>query len=196
MFSPTAIRVFLLIAGACQLMPAYSDVSISGGTAKQRQALTDTYSRLPACCKTADVTVQLMGSVDLARFVKSGLDAASARSVNLGAIDGVYQNEIPTITLRCDGDDQSLFAAFAHEFGHFVWQRTLCRERQQEYIKIYKRQKASGRLVTTYAAASAEEGFAEAFSFSQVDPPRLRTADPLSAEFVGTVTQKDPMKTP
>ena len=99
-------------------------------------------------------------------------------------IDGVFVNHPPRILLRIPNSGRLDFATFAHEYGHYVWFDLLTNDDRKRYKALYDRQKAARKLVTSYAAESVEEGFAEAFAAETTSPAALLRADPLSAKFL------------
>ena len=120
----------------------------------------------------------------------SGLGQNASRSINIGAIEGIYQNIIPTITLRDRSDNALLRRTFAHEWGHVIWQRELTDSEKCDYGAIYTQQKAADLLISDYAATSTEEGFAEAYSYAVTNPGLLKIRDPLSSQFIQNVVRK------
>jgi len=177
--SRCSITIFVAI-GCLGCRAAIADVVVSGGTAVQQQQISDVYNKLPLCCRDGcKICVQLFSDREMNAYIASG-DPQAARSISLSSVDGIYQNDEPTITLRAASHSPNLSATFAHEYGHYIWQRHLSRTDQREYVKLYDRQKKSGSLVTTYAAASVEEGFAEAFSYFVINKPILVTRDSMS----------------
>ena len=146
----------------------------------QEQQISDVYNKLPLCCRDGcKICVQLFANRDMNAYIASG-DPQAARLINLASVDGIYQNGVPTITLRVASQSSDLSATFAHEYGHYIWQRHLSRTGQRDYVKLYDQQKKAGSLVTTYAAVSVEEGFAEAFSYFVINKPVLATRDSMS----------------
>jgi hypothetical protein len=128
-----------------------------------------------------------MPGSELADLVRSGLSSQEAQSISANSVDGVYQNEIPTITLRQESNRVQLCRTFAHEIGHLVWQRLLTSQQRCQYCCLYKTQKSAHCLITTYSGSGVEEGFAEAYSYWVTDPATLQTKDPLSSKFIGQI---------
>lgn len=157
-----------------------ADITIVGGSSQQREEIWNTYNNLPRCCRdAARVSVQVFSNGDMDAYIKAG-DPAEAQRVNLSAIDGIYQNALPTITLRAATAAQDVSSAFAHEYGHYIWQRHLSKTNRSDYARLYEAQKKSHCLVSAYAAVSVEEGFAEAFCFYVMQRPILSARDSLS----------------
>jgi hypothetical protein len=165
-----------------------ADVIFVGGAPAQKQALLALFNSLPACCRqNVQIRVQLMPETELVELVRSGLSGPEAQSVNAESIDGVYQNDSPTITLRQESGGDELSKTFAHEMGHFVWQRILTDSQRKQYNSVYKTQKSAHCLVTAYSATSVEEGFAEAYSYQVTSPSILQSRDRLSSKFIQNI---------
>ena len=109
-----------------------------------------------------------------------------------GGIDGVFENDPPSITLRLPSSGVPDDLVFAHEYGHYVWFDILSDEDRRRYRTLYDRQKAAHSLVTEYAADSVEEGFAEAFSYYVGQPAILARRDALSFAFLAQWPGKRP----
>jgi len=164
---------------------ANADLALVGGTDHERDSIAAAFECFPACCKGGcHVTVQLMSGPALMQVIRAGIDSTTARSVNIAAIDGVYENLTPTILLRGDGDCTQMCRTFAHEFGHCVWRRMLTAADQDRYAQVYSTQKAAHHLITPYAETNVEEGFAEAYSYFVTDRPALDNRDQLSSAFL------------
>lgn len=108
-------------------------------------------------------------------------------------IDGVFVDDPPKIILRVPPSGQVDFGTFAHEYGHYVWFELLSKDDRKRYRDLYGRQKAAHHLVSDYAAASVEEGFAEAFSADINDPVSLQHHDALSYQFLSRWTAAPPV---
>ena len=114
----------------------------------------------------------------------------------MGAIDGLYQNAIPTITLRASSPTADVSATFRHEYNHCLWLKALSSSQRVRHVSVYDRQRRDHHLgsvyaaisayaaISVYAAISAEEGFAEAFSLSIQEHDHLAQCDPLSCCFL------------
>lgn len=99
-------------------------------------------------------------------------------------IDGVFVNHPPRILLRIPDSGRLDFGTLAHEYGHYVWFDLLSKDDRNRYKSLYDRQKAGHKLITSYAAESVEEGFAEAFAAEVTASSALLRADPRSARFL------------
>lgn len=99
-------------------------------------------------------------------------------------IDGVFVNHPPRILLRIHPSGRLDFDTFAHEYGHYVWFDLLTKDDRARYKTLYEKQKTAHKLITSYAAESVEEGFAEAFATEINAPAALLHTDPLSARFL------------
>jgi hypothetical protein len=114
------------------------------------------------------------------------------------AVDGLYQNATPTITLRTASPTADLSATFTHEYGHYFWLNVLLPRDRDRYGSLYDKQQLAHRLISPYAAVSVDEGFAEAFSFYLREKPVLARCDPLSCCFLSNLLKPDekPSDTP
>jgi hypothetical protein len=196
--APNRVCFFIAIPLAALILSARAraDVAFSGCTIAQTQSLTSVCSCLPILRKNnAQITVHILPAPAIKQLVCSGLNYQSAHSINFGAVDGIYQNESTTITLRQTRDSALLCRTFAHELGHFVWQRVLTDNDRKQYATLYAGQKLARSLVTPYAATSVEEGFAEAFSYFLTDPSLLSRRDSLSSTFLEKIYNDQPHAT-
>lgn len=160
---------------------ARADLSISGGTPAQQGQIRGVFAALPACCHTpCPICVRLLGDSAMNATLQAYAAAHAERMVNAGAVDGFYQDQTRTITLRIPSPTTDLSATFAHEYGHCVWLNVLSPAERSQYAQVYQEQRASGHLVSRYASVSVAEGFAEAFSFYLLQRPVIAQRDPLS----------------
>ena len=165
-----------------------ADIAVSGGSAAQQKQISDVYNNLPQCCRDGGkICVQVLNGHDMDAYIASG-DPGEAHLINLAAVDGIYQNFVPTITLRAESQSTDLSCTFAHEYGHFIWQRHLTHADQRAYAMVYDHQRKARCLVTTYAAVSLEEGFAEAFSYYVTNKSVLVNRDSMSCCYLDQMT--------
>jgi len=197
-------RGFILLCGAGLLLlarPSSAQMTVTGPATPTAHALA-AWSRqhIPARFQAHDkVEVQALSDAAMDDYLHadSDSDTDSSNDANNNdanhdgnsensaeEIDGVFTDNPPQITLRVSDPAQIDYATFAHEYGHYVWFDLLTKEDRKRYKTIYERQKAAHRLITSYAAESLEEGFAEAFSADLVTPAALLHQDPLSYQFL------------
>jgi len=180
------VRLYALAVVAASLLlssgSARADITITGGTADQQAAIQHIYKSMPACChKSACICVRILDSPAMDSYLQSCAASQSVKLVNAGAVDGLFQNATPTISLR---NSDGLSATFTHEYGHYIWMNVLTGAQRDEYAKTYKAQRDAHRLVSAYAAVSVEEGFAEAFSFYNLQKLKLAARDNSSCCFL------------
>lgn len=117
-------------------------------------------------------------------YLQDKAAAQSVRLVDADAVDGMYQNAAPTITLRASSPTADVSATFLHEYGHCLWLNALSPSQRTQYVNVYERQRRAHLLVSQYAAVSVEEGFAEAFSFYIRERDHLAKCDAPSCCFL------------
>jgi hypothetical protein len=150
------------------------------------------YDQMPCCWKTERaVVVQELSEAEMTLFIarRSGKESAS-RANTASAVDGCYQRggsqkgDVGTICLCCAQlDRMQAELVFAHEYGHFVWDEKLTKAQRNTYKRLWRQQKRAGHLVTKYAGADLDEGFAEAVAYFLRQPDALRRRDPESFQF-------------
>lgn len=112
---------------------------------------------------------------------------------NDSVVDGCYQGGIPRegsmahITLRDTLRGENAGLVFTHEYGHYVWSEILTAPERARYRRIWREQLREGSLITSYAAESEEEGFAESFSYYIRKSATLRHTDYRSWQFLDNV---------
>jgi len=186
MRSLSMFAMFALL-GLSLVSTARADLSITGGTAAQQEAIQKAAAFLPTYCRTSCcVTVQMLDNQRMNSYLQVRAAAQYVRLVNADSVDGIYQNSSPTITLRVASPADDISANFTHEYGHYVWFNVLSPAQRGEYAKLYETQRSSHHLVTQYAAVSVEEGFAEAFSFYVRQNSVLAQCDASSCCFLQT----------
>lgn len=150
------------------------------------------YSQLPDVWKTdTHVVVKEVSSAEMAHLVAQ-VEGGDNREDDNSVVDGCYEpgardGEPDTITLLSSLKGLDAELVFTHEYGHFVWDNLLTRSQRNQYRQIWKRQKASGHLVTRYAGDDVEEGFAEAFAYYLRRPATLKRRDTGSCKFLNGV---------
>jgi hypothetical protein len=166
---------------------ARADLTVVGGTAAQQEVIKSVFKCLPGYCHgSCPLCVQLLDNQAMDSYIRQGA-GEQAVTLNIAAIDGIYQDTIPTITLR--GSSANIEHNFTHECGHHVWQDVLTAAQRAAYTKIYTAQRASHHLVSQYAAVSVEEGFAEAFAYYVMQQSTLSKNDPLSMAYLNDILQ-------
>jgi hypothetical protein len=171
-------RVFVTALFLClaSVGSVKADVIFVGDPSAQK-ALVAVCDRLPACCRAkASLCVKLLNDRDMNAY----LARAGAADIRYDAIDGVYDGDLSTITLRLAFPNADISATFAHEYGHFVWQRIFTKEQRKRYEQEYKAELRARNLISTYAAVSVEEGFAETFSAYVLTPSAVAAKCPAS----------------
>ncbi len=91
-------------------------------------------------------------------------------------------------TLR--GEEAEL--VFAHEYGHYVWDRMLSLQDRADYRRAWTKEKRARRLVTRYAGEDEEEGFAEDFAHYILKLDVLRRRAPESSSFLAALAARNP----
>ena len=105
-------------------------------------------------------------------------------------VDGCYQNDgiaeggAPIITLRDTLRGEQAGLVFTHEYAHFLWDEMLSDAQRARYTRLWRTQKRAHHLVTEYAQASEEEGFADSFAYFARRPALLHKRDAASAQFL------------
>ncbi len=167
---------------------AHADIVVAGGTVQQHELIVKTYDAISPCCRCGCcVSVQVMSEHSLSQYIVENSDSATSASINVSTIDGVYIDNPPTVLLRGDGDCSHLPLTFAHEIGHYIWERVLSGDQKKTYGTIYRAQKAAHSLITTYAGTTVEECFAESYSYYITDCAALSARDNLSTAFINRV---------
>jgi hypothetical protein len=148
------------------------------------------YDQLPDAWKSREVVVvREVSNREMDRLVREHGDAPSRDSEDEEEVQGFFEyagprENIPTITLRESLNDRDAAFVFTHEYGHFVWEEKLTRREQDDYFRLWSRQRRADRLVSPYADDSVAEGFAEAFAHYLRKPGQLHRRDALSEEFL------------
>lgn len=182
-FTTAMVAVYLLVAVTGG--SARADISIAGGTPGQQLEVRTVFNALPLCCQTScTVCVRILDDQLMDRYLSDQAAVDSVKLVNAGSIDGLYQNSVRTVTLRASSPGDDVTATFAHEYGHFVWLNVLSKAQRTQYERIYQDSKRSNRLVSSYAAVSVDEGFAESFSYHLREGSILQSTDPASNCFL------------
>jgi len=185
------IKLFLAlsIGAVLALIPgrsAVASITIVGGTDSERAAIQTAYTSIPLCCsQSCSICVRILADSDMDSYLQACAASESEKLVDASAVDGLFQNTASTITLR-ESDASSLSATFAHEFGHYVWLNVLSKSQRVQFSRLYKKQQTSHTFVTSYAAVSPQEDFAEAFSFYCLQKPLLSSKDSGSCCFLST----------
>jgi len=148
------------------------------------------YDEMPAAWKSRSVVVvREVPDREMDRLVREGDDPPSRDPNREDEVQGFFEyagprQETPTIVLRESlGDSEAAFV-FTHEYGHFIWEEKLTRREQDEYYRVWNRQRRGRRLISAYAADSVVEGFAEAFAHFLRRPSLLHRRDIDSEEFL------------
>ena len=172
------------LAGGSQRLDA--DLTIRGGSEYQQRLIRTAFTtRIPLTWRqSANLAVQILADRAMDAYIHSGSDAHVSGGDQEDAIDGIFEDDPPTITLRGTDDASDLPMTFAHELGHYYWQKRLTGAQRSRYVEVYSKQKSSHHLVTDYAATDVHEGFAEAFSYFLLARDVLRRRDPLSCRFL------------
>jgi len=169
-----ATALFLCLASTGS---ANADVTFAGDATAQK-ALVAVCDRLPACCRVkASICVKLLNDREMNAYLAR---ASGAANIRYDAIDGVYDDDLSTIALRLTSPNDDVSATFAHEYGHFVWQRIFTKDQRKRYEQDYKAELRARNLISTYAAVSLEEGFAETFSAYVLTPSTVAVKCPAS----------------
>ena len=169
-----ATALFLCLASMGSVK---ANVTFVGDPSAQK-ALVAVCDRLPACCRAkASICVKLLNDREMNAYLAR---ASGAANIRYDAIDGVYDDDLSTIALRLTSPNDDVSATFAHEYGHFVWQRILTKDQRKRYEQDYKAELRARNLITTYAAISLEEGFAETFSAYVLTPSAVAVKCPAS----------------
>jgi hypothetical protein len=169
-----------------------ADVFVRGGSTDQQHRIHAIYeSQLPAEWQTVfPVHVNILTDDSMNAYIRGGSDEHMRDGDTDDAIDGIYEDGPPTITLRGSIDRDALPFTFAHEYGHFFWQNGLTQADRSRYTALYGQQKRAHHLVTDYAAADVHEGFAEAFSYYVMERQILSYRDERSCEFLDNVLNR------
>ena len=178
----------LFLLAAC---PSSAQIIVAGPATLTAHALTVWFGQhIPAKFQAhSPVEVQPLSDAAMDDYLQSDPDSDHDTSSD-EEIDGVFTDDPPQIYLRVSDADQIDIPTFAHEYGHYVWFDLLTKEDRKRYKAVYERQKSAHRLVSSYAAESLEEGFAEAFSVDVTDPAALLHQDPLSFQFLARWPRK------
>lgn len=164
---------------------ANAALTLMGGTPAQQNQVQRAYDALPPCCHiSCRVCVRLMDNSAMNAYLQDKAAAQSVRLADADAVDGLYQNAVPTIALRASSATADVSATFLHEYGHCLWLNTLSPSQRARYVNVYERQRRDHHLVSLYAAVSVEEGFAEAFSFYIRERDHLAKCDAPSCCFL------------
>jgi hypothetical protein len=169
-----------------------ADLDIQGGSPDQREQIRNIYNnRVPSAWRTARmVNIHILNDVDMNAYIRDGSDEHMLSGDADDTIDGIFEDDPPTITLRGSSACDAIPFTFAHEFGHFFWQNELTKADRCRYANIYGRQKRSHHLVTDYAGVDVHEGFAEAFSYYVIARKTLARRDALSCKFLDAVLER------
>ncbi|MDR3709371.1 MAG: hypothetical protein P4L33_13810 [Capsulimonadaceae bacterium] len=189
--SPYIALIWLLAAVfiAAATPRADADLAIQGGSQAQQQLLRQIFtSRIPAPLRQgATLFVNILTDRQMNAYIHYGNSAHMSSNDAADAIDGIFEDGPPTITLRGATDQCALPFTFVHEFGHFFWQNGLTKTDRSRYGEVYSKQKRAHSLITEYAATDVHEGFAEAFSYYILSKTTLRHRDPLSCAYLDNV---------
>ena len=167
--------------------PATAQVTFEGTQAASAHSLSAWYDQhIPLRFRaTSPLNVRELSNAEMDAYLQQGnSDASHSDNGETGDIDGVFENNPDRLALRLPDDGNMEVFTFAHEYGHYVWFHLFTGDDRKRYDSVYRRQHASGHLVTRYAATDLEEGFAEAFSFYVCEGPILHHRDPASYQFL------------
>lgn len=190
-----SLLLSLCFAGCVLADSEPTAVSVSGGTSAERQAIAGLLQKQlsglidpaqPISVKIvtpAEMRVLVDRNKDSASQSKSS-DQANTNDDTDGDVDGLYDDDPPTITLLSGDPPRDLALTFLHEYGHHLWAFQMNGNDRSAYNELYARQLAAGQLVTDYAKESPEEGFAEAVSYYLSQPDKLKRRDPASYRYV------------
>jgi hypothetical protein len=148
------------------------------------------YEELPSPWKSrAVVVVREVTDREMVRLVEEHGDTSSRDSEDDDSVQGFFEyagprEDTPTIVLRESLSDAEASFVFTHEYGHFVWEEKLTRRDQDDYFRIWNRQRRARRLVSGYSEDSVVEGFAEALAHYLRRPSQLHRRDMDSEEFL------------
>jgi hypothetical protein len=148
------------------------------------------YDQLPDAWKSKEVVVvREVSDREMDRLVREHGDGPSRDSEDADEVQGFFEftgprENVPTIVLRESLADTEAAFVFTHEYGHFVWEEKLSNREQDDYFRIWNRQRRARRLVSPYAEDSVAEGFAEAFAHYVRRPAQLHRKDAVSEEFL------------
>lgn len=176
-----------------------ASVDVEGGSANQRGAISHVLQALPATCRTAPVLhVVILNDSDMDRFIADGEQPGDPEIGDMDSIDGIFQDNPMSITLRGSAATKAMSDTFAHEYGHYVWETMLSSGQRRAYESVYKRSAGAHRLVTDYAGTSVEEGFAEAFCYEVLHHAILQHRDPASSSYLDRILRvaQDPATSP
>lgn len=159
------------------------------GRAPRESLWRETYHRLPRLLRRdVPVVVEEVPDDEMERRVARDARRPSAGTGPAPSIQGYYEprrrGAPARIVLRESLSPPVAGLAFAHEYGHVVWDEILSARQRAEYARIWRRQATRGWLVTRYAGESAPEGFAEAFAYYVRRGRELERRDPDSATFL------------
>lgn len=172
------------------LSPARAEIITSSSTAEssRRAVWQRVFERVPAALRPRrDVLVREISDQEMDDLVAEDAEQAARQDDDDSIVDGIflYDDEgRPTITLRRSLSPADAPLVFAHELGHLVWDTHLTAGERGRFTAAYKQSKSAKRLVTDYAGESAEEGWAEAFSFFVLKPDTLRGRDPRAFDIL------------
>ncbi len=162
--------------------------------AQHNQAIIQFCAKMPpTLISNRTVLIRLVSQQTLqADACSSGTPETDA----LGTIDGYYRSG--GSLLEADGEIElsralkgnRLRLVLAHEFGHFVWFERMSKRQRDAYRSLWKADKRTKHLVTQYAAVSAKEGFAEAFSWYVYQKNQLHRLDAPSWNFISRMFNK------
>ncbi|MDE2126301.1 MAG: hypothetical protein KGJ62_06910 [Armatimonadetes bacterium] len=125
-----------------------------------------------------------------AAIASAAVSATAVAADGDGPVDGLYlpppdaQDTPAEVMVRQGLRGMLAGLVFTHELGHYVWQTELTRTQREAYRALWKSRVELGGLITTYADASPQEGFAEAFAWYVRRPIALRRVDAKSYDFV------------
>lgn len=173
--------VFLLLPGGAQ-----AQMTVAGPPSPTGRALMAWAAKhVPAKFQAREpLEVSPLSESGMDDYLRDGDNPQNKSQGDDDEIDGVFVNHPPRILLRIPDSGRLDFGTLAHEYGHYVWFDLLSKDDRNRYKSLYDRQKAGHKLITSYAAESVEEGFAEAFAAEITAPSALLRTDPQSARFL------------
>jgi len=173
--------VFLLLSGGAQ-----AQMTVAGPPSPTGRALMAWAAKhVPAKFQAREpLEVSPLSESGMDDYLRDGDNPQNKSQGDDDEIDGVFVNHPPRILLRIPDSGRVDFDTLAHEYGHYVWFDLLSKDDRNRYKALYEKQKSAHKLITSYAAESVEEGFAEAFSAEMTAPAALLRTDPLSARFL------------
>lgn len=152
------------------------------------------YDQMPVPWKTDEqVVVREVTDKDMDRLVTERGDSPSHDGDD--QVDGFFEFDDdhgvpPTIYLRQSLPLEDARFVFTHEYGHYVWEEKLTKDDRTDYVRIWNEQKKNKSLVSGYARASVEEGFAEAYAHLLRNPEKLHNRDPKSEAFLNDLLDR------